>query len=185
MSCSLRSHAMLQNACRRRLVTLARGGAMLPILLSLVSAAPGSQEVPPAAHVGIRNDTEVSVPRLEQDAVIDGFLDEPAWLVASVLTGFSQYEPVDQRPATDTTQVLVWYSPTGIYFGIKAFEDAGPVNATLADRDRIDGDDYVQLLLDTFDDQRQAFCSASTRLESSRTATGPKESRAGRAEASR
>ena len=130
---------------------------MLPILLSLVSAAPAPQEAPGAAYAGIQDETEVSVPRLEQDAVIDGFLDEPAWLVASVLTGFSQYEPVDQRPATDTTQVLVWYSPTGIYFGIKAFEDAGPVNATLADRDRIDGDDYVQLLLDTFDDQRQAF----------------------------
>ena len=43
----------------------------------------------------------------------------PPGSTASVLTGFSQYEPVDQRPATDTTQVLVWYSPTGIYFGIK------------------------------------------------------------------
>ena len=74
-----------------------------------------------------------------------------------MLTGFSQYEPVDQRPAADTTRVLVWYSPTGIYFGIKAFDASGSVNATLADRDRIEGDDYVQLLLDTFDDRRQAF----------------------------
>ena len=130
---------------------------MLPILLSVLSAAPATQEASRAAYAGIRGETEVSAPRLEQEADIDGFLDEPVWLEAAILTGFSQYEPVDQRPADDTTQVLVWYSPTGIYFGIRAFEAEGPVNATLADRDRIDGEDYVQLLLDTFDDRRQAF----------------------------
>ncbi|MYK69358.1 MAG: hypothetical protein F4020_07440 [Gammaproteobacteria bacterium] len=129
---------------------------MLPILLSVLGAAPALQEAQ-AAYAGIAGETEVSVPRLEQAADIDGFLDEPAWREASVLTGFSQYEPVDQRPAADTTRVLVWYSPTGIYFGIKAFDASGSVNATLADRDRIEGDDYVQLLLDTFDDRRQAF----------------------------
>lgn len=130
---------------------------MLPILLSVLTAVPATQEASRAAYVGVRGETEISAPRLEQQAEIDGFLDEPVWLEAAILTGFSQYEPVDQRPAADTTQVLVWYSPTGIYFGIRAFDASGSVNATLADRDRIDGEDYVQLLLDTFDDRRQAF----------------------------
>ncbi len=130
---------------------------MLPILLSLLSVVPLSQQAVQSAYVGTRSETDVTVPRLEQSADIDGALDEPVWASAAVLTGFSQYEPVDQRPAADTTQVLVWYSPTGIYFGIKAFDASGSVNATLADRDKIDGDDHVQLLLDTFDDQRQAL----------------------------
>ncbi len=131
--------------------------AMPLILASLLGVAFAPQEAPRATYAGSAGETEVAVPRLEEDARVDGVLDEPAWGVAAVLTGFSQYEPVDRRPAADTTQVLVWYSPTGIYFGVRAFNASGPVNATLADRDRIDGDDHVQLLLDTFDDRRQAL----------------------------
>src|SRR5712692_8637451 len=73
-------------------------------------------------------------------------LDEPVWRQAALLTGFSQYRPVDGRPAADSTQVLVWYSPDAIYFGIRAYESHGAVvRATLADRDNIDADDRVVL----------------------------------------
>ena len=89
--------------------------------------------------------------------VVDGRLDEPVWGQAAVLRDFSQYLPNDNRPADDSTTVLVWYSPTAIYFGIRAYQDSGSVRATLADRDNIAGDDYVQILLDTFNDRRQAL----------------------------
>ena len=94
------------------------------------------------------------------DVRIDGSLDEPVWRNAALLTGFSLYAPIDQRPAPDSTEVLVWYSSTAIYFGIRAFEPHGggdAVHATLADRDRIGGDDNVEIHLDTFHDQRRAF----------------------------
>lgn len=100
---------------------------------------------------------EVSIPRVETEVAIDGVLDEPVWAQAIVLRGFSQYLPADGRPAEDSTEVLVWYSPTAIHFGIRAYEAHGEVRATLADRDKIGGDDYMQILLDTFNDQRQAF----------------------------
>ena len=74
-----------------------------------------------------------------------------------MLTGFSQFSPIDGVPAADSTEVLVWYSPTAIHFGIRAFEAHGAVHATLADRDKIGADDYVQILLGTFDDGRQAI----------------------------
>ncbi|MDE3153410.1 MAG: hypothetical protein KGL93_14285 [Gemmatimonadota bacterium] len=96
-------------------------------------------------------------PRIEADATIDGALTEPAWKQAAVLTGFSQLTPVDGVPADDSTQVLVWYSPTAIYFGIRAFEAHGAAHATLSDRDNISADDNVQILLSTFDDGRQAL----------------------------
>ncbi len=69
---------------------------------------------------------------------VDGVLDEAVWQQAVRLTNFSQYSPVDGRPADDPTEVLVFYSPTTIYFGIKAHAAAGSVHATLANRDRID-----------------------------------------------
>ena len=50
---------------------------------------------------------------------------------------------------------------TAIYFGILAREAHGDlVHATHADRDNISADDYVQILLDTYNDRRRAFCSA-------------------------
>ena len=99
----------------------------------------------------------VRPPRLELDVTIDGKLDEPVWQQAALLTGFSQFSPQDGVPASDSTHVLVWYSPTAMYFGIRAFESHGAVHATLADRDKISSDDNVQILLGTFNDKRQAM----------------------------
>ena len=73
------------------------------------------------------------------------------------LTDFSQYSPVDGRAAEDATEVLVFYSPTTIYFGIKAHAAPGSVHATLANRDRIDADDAIQIFLNPFNDGRQAL----------------------------
>jgi hypothetical protein len=104
---------------------------------------------------------DVRIPRVEATVTIDGALDEPAWKSAARLTGFTQYRPVDSRPAEDSTEVLVWYAPDAIYFGIRAYEAHGNVvRATLADRDNIDADDNVQILLDTFNDRRRALLFA-------------------------
>lgn len=113
---------------------------------------------PRAVYNGRAGQTDVRIPRITGSHItVDGEFDEPAWRQAALLTGFSQYEPVDGRPATDSTEVLVWYAPNAIYFGVRAFEEHGQVHATLADRDHIDSDDYVQIVLDTFDDHRRAF----------------------------
>ena len=100
----------------------------------------------------------VEIPRLEASVAVDGRLDEPAWEKAARLTDFSQYEPVDGRPAAEQTEVLVWYSPDAIHFGIIA-HDSRPdaIRATVADRDNIGGDDHVRIYLDTFNDRRRAF----------------------------
>ena len=102
---------------------------------------------------------EKAVPRIETaDLTIDGILDEAVWQQASVFRDFWEFLPVDGRRAQDSTQVLVWYSPTAIHFGIRAWEaHSQDIRATLADRDKIDGDDYIQIILDTYNDQRQAF----------------------------
>jgi len=123
------------------------------------AADPGTIHPGPVYHGG-RNELEVAVPRLERTIVVDGRLDEPAWLEAAVLTGFSQYAPVDGVPAADSTEVLVWYSADAIHFGIRAFEPHGQVNSTLADRDRIASDDAIEILLDTFNDGRRALVFA-------------------------
>ena len=117
---------------------------------------------PPAATIyhGRTGGTHARAPRIEAEVEIDGVLDEAVWLQAAVLTGFSQYEPVDGLPAADSTDVLVWYSPYALHIGVRAHETHAPVNATLADRDKIFADDYVQVLLDPFNDRRRALLFA-------------------------
>ncbi|HEX6559307.1 MAG TPA: carbohydrate binding family 9 domain-containing protein, partial [Longimicrobiales bacterium] len=106
---------------------------------------------------GRQQQITVQLPRAQAEVSIDGSLTEPIWRQAALLTGFSQYQPVDGRPAEDSTQVLVWYDSHAIYFGLRAFEAHGSVHASLADRDRIDSEDYVQVLLDPFNDRRRAW----------------------------
>jgi hypothetical protein len=99
-----------------------------------------------------------TIPLIDAAIAIDGNLDEPAWEQAVRLTGFSQYRPVDSRPAEERTEVLVWYSPSAIYFGIVAHDrEPGSIRATVADRDRLERDDTVTIYLDTFNDRRRAF----------------------------
>lgn len=130
---------------------------MLAVLL-LALQSTGSQPV----YDGHLRQIDVRVPRLEAATVrIDGLLAEEGWRQAARLTGFSQYRPVDSRPAEDSTEVLVLYAPDAIYFGIRAFEAHGNVvRATLADRDNIGADDQIQILLDTFNDRRRALLFA-------------------------
>jgi hypothetical protein len=112
------------------------------------------------AYSGRDGQTEVPPPRVDTTITVDGTLDEPVWARAALLTGFSQYAPSDGVPAADSTEVLVWYSPTALYFGIRAFERHGRPKASLANRDQIFSDDNVQLLLGTFHDGHQALLFA-------------------------
>jgi len=126
---------------------------LLPIiaLLHVVAASSGP------VFSGRTGQLQVNAPKLPDTVSIDGNLDEPVWSKAARLTDFSEYLPVDGQPAADSTEVLVWYSSDAIYFGIRAFEPHGPVHATLADRDNISADDFVEIFLDTFDDHRRAY----------------------------
>src|SRR5262245_21770378 len=120
------------------------------IVCALALAAPANAQpsagVPAAAprtYDGRSGDLDVEPPRVDQSIEIDGVLDEAVWSQAALLSGFSRYAPVDGAAADAATDVLVWYSPTAIYFGIRAAAAPGSVRATLADRDRIQSDDHV------------------------------------------
>ncbi len=112
------------------------------------------------SYSGRDRQLDVRIPRLEAEVVIDGDLSDSVWAHAARLTGFSQYSPNDGVPAADSTQVLVWYSASAIYFGIRAFEQHGRPTVTLASRDQIFGDDNVQILLGTFHDAKQVLMFA-------------------------
>jgi hypothetical protein len=130
---------------------------LLPALLTLVQSV---EQAGPAVYSGRDGQSKVALPRLEAVVTVDGALDEAPWTSAARLTGFSQYAPVDGRAASHETEVLVWYSPSAIHFGIRAQAVPAEVRATLANRDKIDSDDHVQIFLSPFNDGRQALMFA-------------------------
>ncbi|MGH7467599.1 MAG: DUF5916 domain-containing protein [Longimicrobiales bacterium] len=130
---------------------------MLKLLIALQLVATPAGD-PPAVYHGRMNRTTVNLPkRATAELRIDGALNEAQWREAALLTGFSQYQPVDGLAAEDSTEVLIWYTDHELYIGVRAFEPHGAVRATLADRDRIGGDDHIGFLLDTFNDRRLAL----------------------------
>jgi len=132
-------------------------GILLVIPAAISAQPPRLPESRSSTYNGRQGQVEVAMPRIDHEVRIDGNLTGQEWARAALLTGFSQYTPVDGTPADDSTEVLVMYADHAIYVGIRAFEPHGKVVNNLADRDRIAGDDHIRLYLDTFDDRRRAF----------------------------
>ena len=128
----------------------------LPASPSASATAASAVRAPDIFH-GRSGKLDVKIPKVTADIRIDGQMNDAAWANASVLTGFSQYSPVDRQPAADSTDVHVMYTDHAIYFGIRAFEPHGAVAATLADRDKLSSNDHISLILDTFNDRRRAL----------------------------
>jgi hypothetical protein len=114
-------------------------------------------QAPASVFDGRAKQLDVAIPRIDAAIDVDGVLDEAAWSGAARLESFSQYSPVDNRAAEQRTEVLVWYSPTAIHFGIRAWAPPGSTRATLAQRDRVEADDAIEIYLGTFNDRRQAL----------------------------
>lgn len=85
--------------------------------------------------------------------VIDGELSDPAWAAAPEITGFTQMDPEEGKPAKNDTIFKVVYDDSAIYFG--AFmKDDGKVTPLLARRDSdLNNGDYIRVSIDSQQDR--------------------------------
>ncbi|HED64643.1 MAG TPA: hypothetical protein ENJ09_03705 [Planctomycetes bacterium] len=89
---------------------------------------------------------------------IDGDLSDPAWKEALPFGSFHQIDPV-LGPPTERTEVRILFDERNLYIGIRLF-DSHPelILSTSKERDaRLEADDRVEFILDTFHDRRNAF----------------------------
>jgi hypothetical protein len=99
----------------------------------------------------------IVVPRLDKPPVIDGHLNEDEWRQAVVLKDFYQTNPGDNTEPTKPTIVYIGYDSRFFYLAVHAYDDPDKVRATVAQRDRVFGEDNFRIFLDTFNDQRKAY----------------------------
>ncbi len=100
----------------------------------------------------------LQVPRVDSDIVVDGKLDDAAWTQAATVDLAYETQPGDNLPASVKTTARIAYTDDAVLIAFRA-EDPDPtkIRAFLRDRDALYSDDFLGVVLDTFDDQRRAY----------------------------
>jgi len=127
-------------------------GLGLAATASPVLAAEGassSHPVRPAA---------VDIPHVEGEAKIDGVMDEAFWSKATKVDLGIETRPAENTPAEVKTTAYIAEDGKNVLIAFVA-EDPNPkqIRAFLRDRDAAYNDDFVGVVLDTFDDERRGY----------------------------
>ncbi len=114
--------------------------------------AGGAHEDTPIYRVCVLEDDQAA-------PVVDGRLEEEVWKSAPVLGPLLQVEPVAGAPASERTELRIVQDSNAIYLALYCFDrEPHQIRDTQMERDaRLNPDDRVEMLLDTFHDHRSAF----------------------------
>ncbi len=98
------------------------------------------------------------VERAASEIAVDGVLDEAAWQKAAKIELRYETRPGENTPPTVTTEAFVTYDAGQIYVAFRAHDpNPSAIRAHVSDRDSAFNDDFVGIVLDTFNDERRAF----------------------------
>jgi len=117
------------------------------------------QDLVPAAGERSARNLVIPAVRVTGDApTIDGILNDPAWLEAPMVTGFTQMEPNEGEAASERTEVRVLYGASALFVAFRAFDRApDSIAAQLTRRDSDSYSDGLHVLVDSYNDRRTAF----------------------------
>jgi hypothetical protein len=134
---------------------------VLAVLASLIPEAVGAQATQTESRE--RAVRSAIVTRTSATIAVDGVLDEPAWSAAPTIGDLIQRQPNTGEPPTERTDVTLLYDDDNLYVGVFAYDsEPDRVIGTQMARDAaLNSDDRVEILLDTFRDQRSAFFFAT------------------------
>ena len=101
----------------------------------------------------------MSAHRTSEEIKVDGVLDEPVWQNVQPIRQLYQIQPDQGDPATEQSKVRILYDDQKLYFGFIFFDSE--MNKIVANDMRRDSsglrsNDYGFLLLDTYNDRRNA-----------------------------
>jgi len=140
----------------RRLARI--GGIFLWTLPGIAHSAAAQSTPPPAATT---QHAAIQANRISAPLRIDGDLDEALYTTVPPIADFIQMEPKAGEPATEKTEVWVFFDERNVYVAMRAWESRPDfMVANEMRRDNIGiltGGDHVGFSLDTFHDGRNAF----------------------------
>jgi len=134
-----------------------------PLLVCLLSTPVAAQQ-PPVPPEVVSRDAEghavLRTTRLPSPMTFDGRLDEPFYETIRGASDFLQQEPVEGSPASDKTEVWVFFDDKNIYFSARLWEthpDRRVTSDMRRDSSNLYNNDHIGVLFDTFEDGRNGF----------------------------
>jgi hypothetical protein len=101
---------------------------------------------PPLARV-------VRATRTAHPPVIDGHLSDETWAQSIPVSGFTQRDPDEGRPATDDTEIRILYDDAALYVGARMFDrDPSALGRRMTARDNGFDGDWIGIYLDPLHD---------------------------------
>ena len=114
--------------------------------------------------ISVDAQTERELPRMSahrtsEEIKVDGVFDEPVWQNVEPIRQLYQIQPDQGEPATEQSEVRILYDDKKLYFGFIFFDsemDKIVANDMRRDSPGLRSNDYGFLLLDTYNDRRNA-----------------------------
>ena len=96
--------------------------------------------------------------RAEVAPIVNGHLDDDAWLVAPVQTGFTQMDPDHGKPSSEKTEFRIVYDDEAIYIGAMCFDrEPDKIISKLTRRDGGESRDNFNVNLDPHHDHKTGY----------------------------
>lgn len=105
------------------------------------------------------NPIELTATRVEQEPVLDGRLTDAVWHHAIPFVDFKMIEPTPDSVPSEKTEIRIIYDRDNLFIGIHCYdhEPAKIAANSMAHDDDSTSDDVVRILLDPFQDMRNAY----------------------------
>jgi hypothetical protein len=126
--------------------------ALSALMAAAAAAALGAAQAPAAKE-------PLRIPRLSEAPKIDGVLDNPGWESQALkVDGFVQLSPKENGVPTERTVAYLGFDEKNLYVAFRAFDSqTSKVRCSITKRDGCLEDDWVFIMLDTFNEKRRAF----------------------------
>ncbi len=135
-----------------------------PVLFFFLLATPVAAQDPPVVPEVVTRDAQghatLRTTRLTSPLTFDGRLDDPIYALVPAASGFVQQEPTEGAPASDQTELWVFFDDQNIYVGARLWEthpDRRVTSDMRRDASNLYNNDHLGVLFDTFDDRRNGF----------------------------
>jgi hypothetical protein len=136
----------------------AAAGATLAIAVMLAFAPAARAAEAAAGDLATRAALSLDIPHTSESPEIDGRLDEALWKDALVIELDIEVNPRENEPAPVATFAYLIEDGSRLLVAFDARDpEPDKIRAYLRDRDSAFNDDFVGIVLDTFNDQRRAF----------------------------
>ena len=137
--------------------------SLLPLCAFLALVAPAPSAAALRQDEAGRPTRTAAVTTVSEPILVDGVLDEPAWQSSPQIGNLIQRIPTAGVAPSERTEVTLLRDADNLYIGVMCHdsEPDGILASQMARDAALRSDDYVELLLDTFRDQSNAFYFAT------------------------